>query len=254
MRSKLIISAFFALRLLAPGATRGEPVGREVFAARAEQAFAQAWANYQADTNSPVAACQFARACFDLTDFATNNTQRAQIARRGIAVCRELVARDPQSGPGHYYLGMNLGQLAQAEAPSLAAYRRVHEVEREFKRAAELDVRFDFAGPARTLGLLYFQAPGWPLSIGSKNLAREWLERAAALAPDYPENQLNLAEAQWKWRQHAELAATLKKMDALWPAARTNLAGETWQESWQDWDARRTALTANYQKVYGAKP
>jgi hypothetical protein len=69
-----------------------------------------------------------------------------------------------------------------AEAPSIAAYLRVYEVEREFKAAAELDLRLDYAGPARPLGELYFPAPGWPLSIGCKDQAREWLERAAARA------------------------------------------------------------------------
>jgi hypothetical protein len=94
-----------------------------------------------------------------------------------------VAGQEPKSAPAHYYLAATLGELAQAEAPSIAAYLRVYEVEREFKTAAELDVRLDHAGPARTLGELYFQAPGWPLSIGSKDLAREWLERAAALAP-----------------------------------------------------------------------
>ncbi len=149
---------------------------------------------------------------------------------------------------------MNLGQLAKAKAPSIAAYKLVHEVEREFTKTAELDVHFDHAGPARTLGLLYFQAPGWPLSVGSNHKAREWLERAAELAPDYPGNQLNLAEAQLKWHQHDELEATLKKLDAIWPAARTNLTGESWEPAWQDWAARRAALKDDFERLYGGKP
>ena len=120
---------------------------------------------------------------------ATNDAARAEFARTGIAVCRQWLARESNSAPGHYYFAMNLGKLAQAEAPSLAAYRLVHEVEREFTAAAELDVRFDHAGPARSLGELYFQAPGWPFSVGSKHRAREWFDRAAALAPEYPGNR-----------------------------------------------------------------
>lgn len=232
----------------------GAPVEKEVFVVRAESAFVKALDHYQADTNSMVAALEAGRACADLASLATNDTQRAEVARRGIDVCHQWLAREPKSAPGHYYLAINLGQLAQAEAPSLAAYRLVHEVEREFKTAAELDVTFDHAGPARTLGLLYFQAPGWPLSVGSNSKAREWLNRAADLAPDYPGNQLNLAEAQLKWRQREELEATLKKLNAIWPVARTNLVGEAWQENWQEWDARRAALKAEYQRQYGEKP
>lgn len=224
------------------------------FNARAEKNFLQAQKEYQSATNSTTNILQFAKACFTLADLATNDTQRAEVAQRGIEVCRQWLAREPKSAPGHYYLAMNLGQLAQAEAPSLAAYHLVHEVEREFQRAAELDVTFDHAGPARTLGLLYFQAPGWPLSIGSKAKAREWLERAAELAPDYPGNQLNLAEARLKWRQREELVDTLKKMDAIWPAARTNLTGENWEQAWHEWDARRAAVKAGAKNVYGGQP
>ncbi len=75
----------------------------------------------------------------------------------------------------------------------------VREMEREFKTADDLDEHFDYAGPERCLGLLYRDAPGWPISIGSRHKAREWLEQAVKLAPDYPENQLNLVESYWQW-------------------------------------------------------
>ena len=37
--------------------------------------------------------------CYDLADFATNDTERAQLANQGIAACRQLVAREPKSAP-----------------------------------------------------------------------------------------------------------------------------------------------------------
>lgn len=231
-----------------------QPANNRIFAERAHNAFDLARKNYLADTNSSAAAGELARTSFALADLATNEAQRAEFARSGIAVCRQWLARLSNSAAGHYYLAMNLGQLAEAEAPSLAAYRLVHEVEREFKAAAELDVHFDHAGPARTLGELYYQAPGWPLSVGSKRKAREWLERAAALAPDYPENQLNLAEAQLKWRQQKEFETTMTHLAALWPAATTNFTGEAWEENWLDWNQRRSALQAESIKVFKPAP
>jgi tetratricopeptide (TPR) repeat protein len=234
-------------------ATRAETTN-PIFQLRAEKNFAQARKNYLANTNSITAALELARTGFDLADLATNEARRAEIARYGIEASRRVIASTPKSAAGHYYLAMNLGELAQAEAPSLAAYRLVHEVEREFKIAAELDARYDYAGPARNLGQLYFQAPGWPLSVGSKTKAHEWLQRAVTLAPEYPENQLNLAEAQLKWHQREELDLVMKNLKTLWPAARTNLVGEVWEQSWQDWDARHAKLLADYQKVYPPKP
>jgi TPR repeat protein len=253
-KAPFLKTALPILLLLAVAGLASADATNRVFLLRAQKNFDQARKNYLADTNSTAAALALARTGFDLTDFATNETQRAEIARDGIAASRRVIEREPKSAAGHYYLAMNLGELAQAEAPSLAAYRLVHEVEREFKTAAELDVRFDHAGPARCLGLLYRDAPGWPLSVGGKTKAHEWLQRAAALAPEYPENQLNLAEAHLKWRQREELDVVMKNLKTIWPGARTNLVGEVWERSWQDWDARRAKLLADYQKVYPPKP
>ena len=222
-------------------AALAEPATNSIFAARAEMEFHRAQAWFQSDTNDPAAAWQFARACFDFADFATNDTQRADVARQGIGACRELLARDTNCAPGHYYLAMNFGQLARAEAPSLAAYKLVREMEREFKTAAGLDGNFDYAGPARSLGLLYRDAPKWPFSIGSRRKAREWLEQAAKLAPDYPDNRLNLFESHLQWREHAEAKHDLQILEALWPKAQTNFTGEAWERSWADWTARKAA-------------
>jgi len=232
----------------------GQPEASRTFAARAETEFSRAQKQFAADPGDATAAWQLGRASYDWAEFATNETQRAAVAQAGIAACRQLLAREPKSAPGHYYLAMDFGQLAKAEAPSIAAYKLVREIEREFKTAAELDEKFDFAGPPRCLGLLYRDAPSWPISIGSKRKAREWLERAAALAPDFPENQLNLAESQVRWHQPAEAEKALKKLDAIWPGAQTNLVGEAWEPSWDDWTARRAAAKAEFQKTFKRAP
>jgi len=215
------------------------PETNHLFAVRAAAEFRRAQIQLQADTNNPAAAWQFARACYDLADFATNDTERATLAIQGIAASRQLLVRRPESAPGHYYLGMDLGQLARTEI--LGALKIVKEMEREFKRADDLDEHFDYAGPARCLGLLYRGAPGWPTSIGSRRKAREWLERAARLAPDYPENHLNLIESRLNWNDRAGAERELKTLDALWPKAQTNFVGEAWEPGWADWTARKGA-------------
>jgi hypothetical protein len=219
-----------------------------VYAARAEKAFRLAQIQFATGTNA-AAAWQFARASFDFADFATNDTQRANIARQGIAACQKLVERDTNSAPGRYYLALNYGQLARAEAPSLAAYRLVKQMEHEFTLAADLDKNFDYAGPERCLGLLYRDAPGWPFSIGSRRKARDWLEQAAKIAPVYPENQLNLAESFLLWRESDRAKSALAALDALWPAAKTNFTGEAWEQSWDDWSARRDAARKKLEEI-----
>jgi hypothetical protein len=96
---------------------------------------------------------------------------------------------------------------------------------------------------------LYRDAPGWPVSIGSRHKARQWLERAAKLAPDYPENYLNLVESYLQWRDPINARRELEALDALWPGAQTNLAGEAWERSWDDWSTRRDAIRKHLNEV-----
>jgi hypothetical protein len=243
-------TAGFAAFLLAALTAAAQPATNAVFAARAAHEFVLAQQAFAAHPGQGTNALWLARVSYDWAEFSTNSEQRAATAQAGIAACRQELARNPNSASAHYYLGMDDGELAEAEAPSMAAYKLIREIEHEFKTAADLDERLDYAGPLRCLGLLYRDAPGWPISIGSKHKAREYLERAAKLAPDYPENQMNLLESNIQWHEAPEAETAWKKLAALWPAARTNLAGIAWEPDWADWTARRTAAKADYQKTF----
>jgi len=222
------------------GIVFAEDAQTRIFAARAEAEFLRAQIQFQSDANNPTNSWQFARACYDLADFATNDAQRAVLANQGIAACRQTIAREPKFTAAHYYLGMNLGQRARTEF--IGALTIVREMEREFKTASGLDAQFDFAGPERCLGLLYRDAPGWPMSIGSRRKAQTFLEQAAKLAPDYPENHLNLAESNLQWRDSAAAGLELAALDLIWPSAQTNFTGVQWEQSRADWTTRRDAL------------
>jgi tetratricopeptide (TPR) repeat protein len=213
------------------------PPSQAEFAKRAEKAWQAAKARFDAQTNNAEAAWQFGRACFDWADFATSDRQREDIAQQGIAACQTLVQRDPKSAPGHYYLGMDLAQLAQTK--TLGALKIVGQMENEFTISLDLDAAFDNGGSDRNLGLLYRDAPGWPLSIGSRAKARQHLQQALKLAPDDPENSLNLIEAELQWGDRNDAARDLKRLDELWPKAREKFAGEDWESSWVDWTTRR---------------
>ena len=227
------------------GLVCAEDAQLKIFAARADAEFHRAQVQSQSHPNDPAAAQRFARACFDRADFATNGAERATLAELGITASRQCVAHDPKDAAGHYDLALNLGQLARTE--TLGALKLVKEMEREFKKADDLDEHFDQAGPARCLGLLYRDAPGWPTSIGSRRKAREWLERAVKLAPEDPENLLNLAESRLKWSDRPGAESALQALDALWPNAQTKLAGEAWERYWYDWSARRVATRLQIQ-------
>lgn len=187
-------------------------------------------------TNS-IAAWQLGQACFSWGKLLTNRTEQEKIYTEGVTACRRSIALDPKSAPGHYYLGMNIGRVADLKR-NLAAFGMVKEVEKSFQRARELDEKFAHAGPDRNLGLLYQHAPGWPLSVGDKKLGRKHLARAVELAGDYPENRLNLAEAALEWKDPKLVQNELAALEKLWPSAKTNFTGAAWEFDWQDWEQR----------------
>ncbi len=240
----------FLFILTAVPSVFGQSLTNKIFAARAEKEFLLRQAAFAANPDEPTNCWQFARSCYDWADCATNDTQRENIADQGIAAAKHLIAQHSKAVAAHYYLGMNYGQRAEAIEPALEALHLVNEIEKEFKTCEELDPHFDYAGPARNLGLLYRDAPGWPLSIGNNQKAKEHLVQATTLNPEYPENQLNLAESQLHWHDYDDAAKTLKKLAEIWPAAKTNFTGEAWEPSWSDWIPRRAAAEAALQKYH----
>lgn len=209
---------------------------------RAQAAYLAAQKHYEAGPTDNLAAGEFARATFERAEFATNDTERAALAVQGIAACRKLVLRDPDSATGHYYLGLNLGQLARTKL--LGALKIVNEMEANFKRARTLNERLDNAGPDRCLGLLYYEAPTIG-SVGSRTKARKHLEHAVHLAPEFPPNRLSLAEAYLKWRDKPLLKRELIALERFWPEARTNFP----HADWPAWSRRLQKLESEAAKL-----
>ncbi len=226
---------FFTALLVVLTGARSFAYDTNQFVVYAQRIFLATQARHQADPTNAEAACRFARACFDRAEFSSNSAQRADLAEKGIAVCRSLLARETNSAAGHYLLGMNLGQLARTKF--LGALRIVDEMEREFKIASELDEHLDYAGPERNLGLLYLNAPSIG-SIGSRKKARFYLQLAVRLAPNFPENRLNLAETYLQWREYNAAQHELDMLEQTLSQARQEFTGEKWAASWWDWDNR----------------
>ena len=66
-----------------------------------------------------------------------------------------------------------LGALPLAEAARDAALK-----------AAKIDDRTLDAGAYTALGALYYKVPGWPIGFGNDRTAKDYLDRALAIAPD----------------------------------------------------------------------
>jgi len=218
-------------------------------ASRVEETYRKMLARREAEATNLVVAWQFAAACFDKCEFSRTDSERAEVANQGITACQWALSVDPRLAPAHYYLGMDLAQLARTKL--LGALSLLERVEHEWMYTIQLDEDFDYAGGDRNLGLLYLDAPGWPVSVGDRGKARQHLLRAVNLHPEYPENHLNLIEAYGNWNQHKlEVEATNAYVKIL-PAARIKFAGPDWESAWDDWNKRWANIQLRMNRTEG---
>jgi tetratricopeptide (TPR) repeat protein len=221
-----LVLAFFAL------ASFAQP-GTSSHYAYAERVYRQARLEQQHSPDNPTAAWQFARACSSLAELTETDAQRETLAQEGIETCRQTIQHHPNLAPAHYYLAMNLGQLARSKG--LSALKIIREMEEAFQTVIKLDPSFDYAGPHRTLGILYRDTPGWPTSIGSRKKAREHMEKALNLCPDYPGNHIVYLTTLLEWGEKDTVQKKLPATENVLQAARSKLTGDLWALSWEEW-------------------
>jgi tetratricopeptide (TPR) repeat protein len=198
--------------------------------------------HYELNRQDGQAAWRFAWACFDRAEFAKDDAERASLANQGIAACSEAMARDPKLAQAHYYLAMNLAQLARTKL--LSALPLLTRMESAWEIAIRLDDKIDFGGPDRNIGLLYRDAPAWPLSIGDRRKARQHLLRAVQIRPDFPENYLTLIETYLDWADTFAARKAFERLRQQLPAAHKEFTGDYWDISWLDWNHRLVEIQA----------
>jgi tetratricopeptide (TPR) repeat protein len=218
---------------------------------RVYRAYVEYRAQYAREPTNGHVAWKFGRACFRRADFSTNGAQRAALAEEGIAASRKGIELAPDSAAPYFYLGVNLGQLARTKL--FTALGLLDDMEAAWKESIELDPTFHHAAAHRSLGLLYLDAPGWPLSLGSRTKAQRHLQKAAELVPDFPENRLSLLEARLRWGEAKAIQRQFAAMETTMRAARARFTGEAWQEDWEDWDARWKIIKAKADAAANAR-
>ena len=205
-------------------------------AARAGRVFNEAKVAAHKNPDDHSASVQLARCSYDWAEFARDNDEREEIAQTGIRAARAVIARESTNAAAPYWLGMNLGQLARTR--TLGALPLVREMEALFHRARVLDPHTDYAGPDRSLGRLYRDAPGWPTSIGSRKKAREHFENALRLHPEFPDHQLELLESFAAWGEKKNFQRQLALTEKIIAEAKEKFSGEPWAARQADWNQR----------------
>ena len=137
--------------------------------------------------------------------------------QQGQSYAETLIREKPNRVEGHYWLALNL--CGQAEVGSkLLGRRLLPQIIEELQRAIALDAAFDQAGAHRVLGRIYYEAPGWPLSVGDTQKSRQHLQAAVHLSPGTSTNHLYLAQTLARLNEtglaRQELARVLKSTRA----------------------------------------
>jgi len=130
--------------------------------------------------------------CFVLGQLAPSQ-QSMGYYRQGQSYAETLIREAPHRVEGHYWLAMNLCGQAD-DGGKLLGRKLLPRILEELKRAVALDETYDQAGAHRVLGRIYYEAPGWPLSVGDLAKSRQHLQAAVRLAPATSTNHLYLAE------------------------------------------------------------
>jgi tetratricopeptide (TPR) repeat protein len=169
-----------------------------------------------AGADRAVVLAHLGRTCFFLGQLVPE-AQAMGYYQQGQSYAETLVREEPNRVEGHYWLALNL--CGQAEVGSkLLGRRLLPRILDELQRAIALDATYDRAGAHRVIGRIYYEAPGWPLSVGDLAKSRQHLREAVRLAPATSTNHLYLAQTLLRLQEpglaRQELAQVLKSTHA----------------------------------------
>ncbi|WP_404362471.1 tetratricopeptide repeat protein [Marinobacter sp.] len=100
-----------------------------------------------------------------------------------VAEAERLVEAWPARAEPLIWQGIILSTYAGAKG-GLGALGLVKDARSSLEAALDLDPRALQGSAYTSLGSLYYQVPGWPLSFGDDRQARKYLQKALAINPD----------------------------------------------------------------------
>ncbi len=134
--------------------------------------------------------------------------EQKQCFEAGAAAARSAVAARPNRPEGHFWLGMDLGGLA--ERGMMAGLRYHDAVREEFETAARLDPGFEKGSAYTALGGWYLRVPGFLGGDSAK--AEQLLRRALTYDADSTVTRYFLAQALLASGRNVEARAELQKV------------------------------------------
>ena len=171
-------------------AGRGDASSTQAAVVQARQLYLAAARADEADVAGLIGA---ARATTWLVEHEADAGRRAELATTAVQAGQWCQRRAPGDPRCDYWLALGLGQQArERQSTALDGVDRMIEL---LRKTIAADPALDEAGAHRALALVLLRAPGWPAGPGDAEAALDEARAAVALRPDFPPNQLVLAEA-----------------------------------------------------------
>lgn len=192
---------------------------------------------------------QASRACGWLAGYAASKEDKIIYAKLGVLYATTALKLNADSTEGLYYLAVLSGLLADSDhAYGLDA---VNLIDKNCRKIIESGKDIEHAGAHRVLGAMLSNPdlPGPPTSIGSLRNGKKQLDLAVEKAPDWPENHLHLAAAEFLWakeREKPEVATQARERLKKYLTGPDAKAPQGYEQEFADWQSRaRKLLAAN---------
>jgi tetratricopeptide (TPR) repeat protein len=135
-----------------------------------------------AHAQSPTSALQLQQA-WDHANFEIKDKKQRKEALETLAdTARQAMAQSSNDAAVYTWAGIIISTYA-GEA-GLSALKLVKEARSCFEQALNLDEQGTNGSAYTSLGSLYYQVPGWPLSFGNDKKAREMLSKGLEINPN----------------------------------------------------------------------
>lgn len=122
--------------------------------------------------------------------------KRKDHVKQGLEYANTAVKLKPKGEEGLFYQGALAGCLAGLDVMYSADATKI--IESRMLELLENKSRYLYGGPDRVLAIVYMRAPGAPLSVGDYDKALTHMQRALKIESHWLENQLYMAELEFR--------------------------------------------------------
>jgi hypothetical protein len=136
-----------------------------------------------------------ARSCVWLGNYGPE-AKRKDYVKQGLEYANTAVKLKPKGEEGLFYDGALAGKLADLDF--MYGADGVKIIEGRMLQLLANKSTFIYGGPDRVLATLYMRAPGAPVSVGDYDKALQHMQRALNIESHWPENQLSMAELEFR--------------------------------------------------------